>query len=89
MKKNKNYSHSFSVRYGELLASLLPNHPKESSLLSMQSLVENTFQSNLKNNDDIDMQIEIENILRYYNRTNISQLNTILTPNRAPIETNV
>jgi hypothetical protein len=87
-EKNKNYSHSFSVRYGELVTSLLPNHPTESSLLSMQSLVENTFQSNLENNDDIDMKKEIENILRYYNRTNISQLNTILTPNRAPIETN-
>ena len=48
----------------------------------MQRFVENALQASLNKNDEIDIMMEIKNIID----SNISQLNTILTPIRTTIE---
>jgi len=49
-------------------------------LLAIESLIENTFQGDLNNNNDQAKIDEIENLIRFYNRNNIGLLNAALTP---------
>ena len=79
-EKSNQYKQSFYERYRELAESLLPDLAEDTSLLLVDSLIENTFQSRINTNNDVDKINEIEILIRFYNRNNIGLLNAALTP---------
>ena len=54
--------------------SLLPDLAEEKSLLQAESLIDNYFQSMIGVNQDLDKIREIETLIQFQNRTNISLL---------------